>query len=47
MAIARPMLEEEGNDSNKTRDQRNWTNLSLKGYETNSWNSTMLKRQQF
>ena len=25
------MLEDEGDDSNKTRDQGNWTKLSLKG----------------
>ena len=31
MVIARPMLQEEGDDSNKTRDQGNCTSLAMKG----------------
>ena len=31
MAISSPMLEQEGADSNKTRDQGNWTSLAMKG----------------
>ena len=31
MAIASPMLEEDGADSNKTRDQGNWMSLAMKG----------------
>ena len=31
MAIARRRIEEEGDDSNKTRDEGNWTNLAMKG----------------
>ena len=30
-AVERPMLEEKGQDSQKYRDQSNWTNLAIKG----------------